>query len=196
MVAPDLTPISPGFIKPCLPCVALLPPKGEQWLHEIKHPGHRLIVRRDGSGIRLFAEQGEEWTSSFPHLVEAVGLLPVKSCILDGELVGSGEQGDPVSGPPADGATEASAAFYAFDLIEVNSFDLRRDRIEERKRALAHLLRKAPPPIRLNPQFEFGGETLLRQVCRMGFEGVLSKRRGSRYLSGRCPDWILSRPLD
>jgi bifunctional non-homologous end joining protein LigD len=195
MVAPVLTPISPGFIKPCLPCVALLPPKGEEWLHEIKHPGHRLIVRRDSAGILLFAEQGEEWTRSFPHLVEAVGLLPVKSCILDGELVGCGDQQKSLAGPPREGITDTGAAFYAFDLIEVNGFDLRRDRIEERKRSLAHLLRKAPLPIRLNPQFEFGGEGLLQQVCRLGFEGVLSKRRGSRYLSGRCPDWILSRKL-
>jgi bifunctional non-homologous end joining protein LigD len=172
-----------------------VPPKGEEWLHEIKHPGHRLIVRREGAGIRLFVEDGEEWTSSFPHLVEAVGLLPVKSCILDGELVGRGERRDPAADPPRQGVAETGAAFYAFDLIEVNGFDLRRDRIEERKRSLAHLLRKAPFPIRLNPQFESGGESLLQQVCRLGFEGVLSKRRGSRYLSGRCPDWILSRKL-
>jgi bifunctional non-homologous end joining protein LigD len=174
----------------------MLPPSGEEWLHEIKHPGHRLIVRCDDVGIRLFAEHGEEWTPSFPQLVEAVARLPIKSCILDGELVGCGDQGKAAAELVQEGVTEAGAAFYAFDLIEVNGFDLRRDRIEERKRALNHLLRKAPHPIRLNPQFESGGEGLLRRVCRLGFEGILSKRRGSRYLSGRCPDWILSRKLD
>ena len=190
MIAPAFA--HPGFIRPCLPCAALLPPSGQEWLHELKHRGDRLIVRRDGDGIRLFAENGEDWTASFPRLIGAVALLPVRSCILDGEVVESRDQGKPVG----EAVTQTSAGFYAFDLIEVNGFDLRRDRIEERKRALAHLLRKAPQPIRLNTQFESGGESLLRQVCRLGFEGVLSKRRGSRYLSGRCPDWILSRKLD
>jgi bifunctional non-homologous end joining protein LigD len=196
MPAPGSTPISLDYIKPCLPCVTLLPPSGEEWLHEIKHPGHRLIACRDGGGTRLFSERGEDWTGFFPHVVEAVGLLPVRSCIIDGELVRCDEYGKPTFRPLREGAPETGAAFYAFDLIEVNSFDVRRDRIEDRKRALAHLMRRAPDGMRLNPQFEKGGESLLRQVCRLGFEGVLSKRRGSRYLPGRCPDWLLSRKLD
>jgi bifunctional non-homologous end joining protein LigD len=196
MLAPGSTPISHDFIKPCLPCVTLLPPSGEEWLHEIKHPGHRLIARRDGDGIRLFAERGEDWTGFFPLIVEAVGLIPARSCIVDGELVRCDDHGKPTMGPLREGASEKGAAFYAFDLIEVNGFDLRRDPIEDRKRVLAHLLRRPPDGIRLNPQFEKGGENLLWQVSRLGFEGVLSKRRGSRYLSGRCPDWLLSRKLD
>jgi bifunctional non-homologous end joining protein LigD len=95
-----------------------------------------------------------------------------------------------------EGLRGVGASYYAFDLIEVNGFDLRRERIEERKRTLTRLLRRAPDSLRLNPQFESGGEPLLRQLCRLGFEGVVSKRRGSRYLSGRCSDWILSRKLD
>jgi len=197
MLAQGSTPISHDFIKPCLPCVTLLPPSGEEWLHEIKHAGHRLIVRRDGGGIRLFAESGEDWTGFFPRVVEAVGHISARSCILDGELVRSDDHGKPTTGPMREGASEKGAAFYAFDLIEVNGFDLRRDPIEDRKRVLAHLLRRPPDGIRLNQQFEKGGgESLLRQVSRLGFEGVLSKRRGSRYLSGRCPDWLLSRKLD
>jgi bifunctional non-homologous end joining protein LigD len=197
MPGPGSTPISQDFIKPCLPCVTLLPPSGEEWLHEIKHFGHRLIVRRDGDGTRLFTERGEDWTGFFPRVVEAVGHIPARSCIMDGELVRCDDQGKPTTGPLREGASEKGAAFYAFDLIEVNGFDLRRDPIEDRKRVLAHLLRRPPDGIRLNPQFEKGGgEGLLRQVSRLGFEGVLSRRRGSRYLSGRCPDWLLSRKLE
>ena len=157
MPAPGSTPISHDFIKPCLPCVTLLPPSGEEWLHEIKHFGHRLIVRRDGDGIRLFTERGEDWTGFFPRVVEAMGHIPARSCIMDGELVRCDDRGKPTTGPLREGASEKGAAFYAFDLIEVNGFDLRRDPIEDRKRVLAHLLRRPPDGIRLNPQFEKRG---------------------------------------
>ena len=124
-----------------------------------------------------------------------MSLLPVKSCILDGELVICDEHGN--ARRVYEGAVELGASFYAFDLLEVNGFDLRRDRIEDRKRALAQLLRRSPPPIRFNEHFNRGGgDAILREVCRMGFEGVVSKRRGSRYLSGRSPDWLFSRKLD
>ena len=90
---------------------------------------------------------------------------------------------------------ETGASLYASDLLEVNGFDLRRDRIEDRKHALTRLLRKLPAAIR-NESFDRCGEPMLRQVGRMGFDGIVSKRRGSRYLSGRSPDWLFSRRID
>jgi bifunctional non-homologous end joining protein LigD len=190
------TPSLLDFIPPCLPCATMLPPSGMEWLHEIKHPGHRLIARRHEDGIRLFSGRGDDWTSSFPGVVEALGQLPVKSCIIDGELVRCNERGETRMDPVRAGISDAGASFYAFDVLEVNGFDLRRDRIEERKRALAQILRKPPLGIRLNEHFERCAEPMLRQIGRMGFEGVISKRRGSRYLSGRSPDWLFSRKLD
>ena len=142
------------FVAPCLPCVTMLPPSGGEWLHEIKHPGHRLIARRSDRVVRLFGGHGEDWTAAFPHLVDA------------------------------------------FDVLDVNGFDLRRDRLEERKRVLSQILRKPPVGMRLNQHFDFCGEAIRRQIGRLGFEGVISKRRGSRYLSGRSPDWLFSRKLD
>jgi bifunctional non-homologous end joining protein LigD len=197
VVIPANSPAMPaGFIEPCLPCVTLLPPSSDQWLHEVKHPGERLIARRSGAGIRLFTGRGEDWTSSFPYLVEAISLLPVKSCILDGELVRCDEHGTPRLGDVPEGVSELGGSFYAFDLLEVNGFDLRRDRIEDRKHALVRLLRRTPVGIRFNEHFERCGEPMLRQVRGMGFEGIVSKRRGSRYLSGRSTDWVFSRKID
>src|ERR1700745_2138195 len=128
MSSPRSTILAPAFIAPCLPCRTMLPPSGPEWLHEIKHPGHRLIARRANSGIRLFGGHGEDWTSSFPHLVEAMDLLPVKSCIIDGELVRCNEHGEARLEPVRAGSLELGASFYAFDVLEVNGFDLRRDR--------------------------------------------------------------------
>jgi bifunctional non-homologous end joining protein LigD len=188
--------VSLEFIAPCLPCLTMLPPSGAEWLHEIKHPGQRLIARRTADRVRLFGGHGEEWTASFPHLVDAMGLLPVKSCIIDGELVRCNEHGEARPDPVQNGALELGASFYAFDVLEVNGFDLRRDWLEERKRVLRQVLRRAPAGIRLNEEFERCGESILRHISRMGFEGIVSKRRGSRYLSGRSPDWLFSRTLD
>jgi ATP-dependent DNA ligase len=75
--------IGPEFIKPCLPCAATLPPTREAWLHEIKHPGHRMIACRGKQGIRLLGGPEEDWTSAFPLSVESMNLLPIKSCIDD-----------------------------------------------------------------------------------------------------------------
>src|SRR5262249_45455817 len=148
------TVVALDFIAPCLPCSTMLPPSGAEWLHEIKHPGHRLIARRSDDRVRLFGEDGDDWTASFPHLVEAMALLPTKSCIIDGELVRCNEHGEARLEPVCAGSLELGGSFYVFDILEVNGFDLRRNRLEERKRVLGQILRKAPAGMRLNEQFE------------------------------------------
>src|SRR5262252_2562039 len=136
--------IALDFVAPCLPCVTMLPPSGGEWLHEIKHPGHRLIARRSDDRVRLFGERGVEWTASFPHLVAAMRLLPVKSCTIDGELVRCDAHGEARLDPVPEGALGLGGSLYAFDILDVNGFDLRRDRLEERKRVLSQILRKPP----------------------------------------------------
>ncbi len=74
---------SPGFIEPCIPTLAKAPPAGEGWLHEIKHDGYRVIVRRAGKRVRVYTRRGYDWTEHFPLIVEAVGGL--RSDHLDGE---------------------------------------------------------------------------------------------------------------
>jgi bifunctional non-homologous end joining protein LigD len=172
-----------------------MPPAGDGWLHEVKHPGPRLMACLDSNVVRLFDQRGEDWTERFWNIVETVRSLPVKSCIIDGVLVG-GDGNSEASRCLRGKAQSGEVEFYAFDLLEVNGFDLRRDEIENRKRALAVVLRKAPDIVRFNPHFENEGEVVLRQARRMGFDGIVSKRRGSRYLSGRSTNWLSSKPLD
>ena len=188
LIVLEFQPHSTEFIAPCLPCITMLPPPGDEWLHEFKHPGQRIIASRNGQGICLYTERGEDWTSWFPFVVESLNLLPVRSCIIDGDLVRYDEHGNPRLAPLPDGRLETGASLYAFDLLEVNGFDLRRDRIEDRKHALTRLLRKPPAAIRFNESFDRCGEPMLRQVGRMGLDGIISKRRGSPYLSGPSPD--------
>jgi bifunctional non-homologous end joining protein LigD len=79
---------------------------------------------------------------------------------------------------------------YAFDLIELNSDDLRRDPLEVRKATLASILVKARPGIRFNEHIEGDGPIVFAHACKMGLEGIVSKRKDSAYRSGRSPDWL------
>lgn len=192
-----------NFIEPCLPCISLLPPSGQDWLHEVKHDGLRLLVRRDASGVKLFNALGDDWTTRLPTIAEAIALLPVKSCIIDGEVAGCDADGKilPANIVPTQlrgesDADEVGVTLHAFDLIEVNGFDVRRDPVEERKRALSKLLTRASASLRFNPSFDHEGQAVFRQACLMGFSGIVSKRRGSRYLSGRCAHWVFTKNLD
>ena len=75
------------FVEPCLPSPADPPPSGANWIHEIKHDGYRLMARRDPAGIRLITRRGNDWSSRFPLVIEAVNHLKVRSCLIDGEVV-------------------------------------------------------------------------------------------------------------
>ena len=83
----------PGFIEPCLPSPADLPPSGSNWIHGIKHDGYRLMARRDSVGIRLLTRNGHDWAPRYPLIVEAVNRLKVRSCLIDGEAVACDENG-------------------------------------------------------------------------------------------------------
>jgi bifunctional non-homologous end joining protein LigD len=85
---------------------------------------------------------------------------------------------------------DASVFLYAFDLIELNGDDLRRDPLEVRKATLASIVAKASPGIRFNEHIEGDGPTVFAHACKLGLEGIVSKRKDSPYRSGRSPDWL------
>jgi bifunctional non-homologous end joining protein LigD len=86
---------------------------------------------------------------------------------------------------------EPRAFLYAFDLLELNGTDLRKEPLEVRKATLASILRKARPGVRMNEHFEHTeGDVVFQHACKMGLEGIVSKRLGSRYRSGRSLDWL------
>ena len=80
-------PRSIDFVEPCLPSKAEQPPSGPLWVHEIKHDGYRLMVRRDGSRVRCFTRNGNDWSDRFPAIVETASHLRATSFLIDGEAV-------------------------------------------------------------------------------------------------------------
>ena len=179
-----------GIIEPCLPSPAKAPPSGPGWLHEIKHDGFRIMARRDGAGVRLFTRHGNDFTSRFPLAVTAVGALSARSFLLDGEAIVANERGLAVFDLIRHKRHGDDAVLIAFDLIELDGKDLRRTPIEQRKRTLGKLVRRPHAGIVLNEVFEGDGDILFAHACKLGCEGIVSKRLGSPYRSGRSPHWV------
>jgi bifunctional non-homologous end joining protein LigD len=183
-----------GFIPPCLPTKAVQPPSGERWLHEIKHDGFRVIARKDGKHVRLYSRPGNDLTGRFALIVDALLGLRSRSVVIDGEAVACDENGVPSFDRLRYGRHDGSVFLYAFDLIELDGDDLRREPLVVRKATLASVLaNRVGPGIRLNDHIEVDGPTVFAHACKLGLEGIVSKRKDSAYRSGRSPDWLKSK---
>jgi ATP-dependent DNA ligase len=180
-----------GIVEPCLPSPAKSPPSGPGWLHEIKHNGFRILARRGPVGVRLITRNANDFTDRFPFIATAVAELPVKSCLIDGEAVVCDEKGLAVFDLIRRHDAGERAVLCAFDLLELDGKDLRRWPIETRKALLAKLLDEGQQmSIVLNEYYEEDGAVVFQQACRLGCEGIVSKRLGSIYRRGRSPLWL------
>ena len=185
-----------GFIAPCLPTKTDKLPSGDRWLHEIKHDGLRVIARKDGARVRLYSRPGNDLTRRFPLIVEMLARLRSRSCIIDGEAVACDDNGVASFDLIRHHRANERIFLYAFDLIELNGDDLRRDPLEMRKAMLASIVAKAARGIRFNEHMEGDGPTVFAHACKMGLEGIVSKHKDSAYRSGRSPDWLKMKNAD
>jgi bifunctional non-homologous end joining protein LigD len=179
-----------GFVDPCVPSRAPKPPSGPDWVHEIKHDGYRLIVRRDGPAVRLFTRRGYDWTNRYPAIAGAAAKLRAKSFTLDGEAVVVGHDGVAVFDALHRRHKASEALLYAFDLLEHDGEDLRPRPLGERKAKLARLLARASAGVVLNEHTDEDAAVVFRHACKLGLEGIVSKRLGAPYRSGPSRDWI------
>jgi bifunctional non-homologous end joining protein LigD len=129
-----------GFVAPCIPTLAAKPPAGPDWVHEIKHDGYRLIVRRDGAAVRLFTRRGHDWTERYPGIASVAGKLRARSFTLDGEAVVCGGDGVAVFDALHRRRKAGDAILHAFDLLEFDGEDFRPLPLAKRKARLARLL--------------------------------------------------------
>jgi bifunctional non-homologous end joining protein LigD len=178
-----------GFIALTQPVERETPPAGAEWVHEIKHDGYRMLVRRDGEHVRLYSRNANDWTARLPAIAAGAALLKAKSFSIDGEAVVIGPNGlTDFEALRRRGAGEI-AVLYAFDLLELDGDDLRNLPIETRKATLASLLRK-PGRLRLSEHISADGPQVFAHACRLGAEGIVSKRLGSPYRSGPHSAWV------
>ena len=162
-------------------------------MHEIKHDGYRLQVRRDGGTVRLFTRRGYDWTDRYPAIAGTAAILRLsraRSFTLDGEVVVTGADGVAVFAALHRRRKVTDAMLYAFDLLELNGEDMRRLQLRERKRTLERLLSRSRTGIVFNEHTDQDGATVFQHACKMGLEGIVSKRLSAPYRSGPSRDWI------
>jgi bifunctional non-homologous end joining protein LigD len=176
---------------PCIPIRGTKVPSHSDWIHEVKQDGFRLIVSRDGDRVRLFTRNGYDWTSRYPLIVEVARRIRTKQFVLDGEAVLLGVDGISDFDGLCSGQHNDEIQLYAFDILALEGDDLRKLPLHLRKNNLARLLARRADGIHLAP-FEQGeiGPDLFRAACDMMLEGLVSKRRDSRYRAGPSHDWI------
>ena len=149
------------------------------------------MVRRDADGIRVLTRNGYDWSSRYPLIVETAKALRAKSFVIDGEAVACDDAGLAIFQKLRHRSNDACVFLYAFDLLELNGKDFRRQPVEARKAALAKLLLRKELGIRYVDHLEFDdGDMFFAHACALGCEGIVSKRLGSPYVSGRSRYWI------
>ncbi|MBB4520455.1 UNVERIFIED_ORG: bifunctional non-homologous end joining protein LigD [Rhizobium sophorae] len=186
----------PDRIEPCLALLKPKPPKGPQWVFEVKWDGYRMAVHIEPKGVRILTRGGHDWTDRFPEIKQAALWLPVGTAILDGEAVVLDERGrsdfgmlQQSLGGRGGKKRSSDAVFMAFDLLYFDGHDLTRSELGVRRHLLEGLV-PADGDIRLSEEVEADGEALLRVACEHGLEGIIAKDRESTYRSGRLGDWL------
>ena len=169
-------------------------PAGEEWLHETKFDGYRVLAWRDAQQVRITSRGGQDWSARLPNTVRAVRELPCRRCILDGELITLDARrrssfallqqrfGEPQS--------EAQMRVMVFDLLYLDAEDLRPLPQIERKRRLAVLMKHAVRPLQLTAYGIGNGARAARAACKAGFEGIVCKAIAAPYQDGRGYAWL------
>jgi bifunctional non-homologous end joining protein LigD len=183
----------PDWVAPQLATLVSQPPTGAHWVHEIKLDGYRILLRIERGRATLLTRNRQDWTNRYASIAAAAAALPVKSALLDGEVVALDRRGIPsFQALQHASALEAgrSLAYVAFDLLFLDGRDLRSEPLVERKAQLARLLRGSHGPLGYSEHFEGPGKAVYDRACRMGLEGIVSKQKQAPYSSGRGQAWL------
>jgi bifunctional non-homologous end joining protein LigD len=147
--------------------------------------GYSIMTERSRGRVRLYTRNGYDFADRFPLAAAAISKLPVRSCLVDGEAIVCDANNVAVFDLLRRWGADEDVVLCAFDLLELDGHDLRREPIEDRKAILAKLLRRPIDGIAYNEHYSGDGAIIYMHACKLGCEGIVSKRRGSPYRSGR-----------
>jgi bifunctional non-homologous end joining protein LigD len=185
----------PEFVSPQLATLVDKPPSGDEWFHELKFDGYRLLCHLNRGQVRFWTRNQKDWTAKFPTLGKAVKALKLGSAILDGEVVALDASGR-ASFQRLQNALHKNAGagliFHVFDLIYVEGFNLTRCPLRERKQVLAELFATVAEtsPLRFSDHIKGSGAQFFKEACKLGLEGIVSKLADSPYESTRSRNWL------
>ncbi len=181
-------------ISPQLATLASQAPVGNEWVHELKYDGYRILCRVQNRSATLVTRNDHDWTTKLQRIADAAAALPVKNAWLDGEVVALMPDGS-ISFQALQNAfdtrSETNLIYYVFDLLYLDGYDLRRVGLLHRKRALRAIAPSdASGLIRYSDHIPGRGEVVFAEACGRGMEGIVSKRTDAVYLAGRNRNWM------
>lgn len=187
----------PTTFRPQLAETAKVPPEGDDWIHEVKYDGYRLICIIASGMVRLLTRNGHDWTDRFPSLIPPLSRLPIDNAILDGEVTVLDAAGTPDFGALQSAfkrADRAGFVYFLFDITHAGGHDLTRATLTDRKAYLQRLLRATPEiesTLRFSDHIVGRGPVVAQEASKHGMEGIISKRADSKYRAGRrSADWL------
>ncbi|MCK1284700.1 DNA ligase D [Bradyrhizobium sp. 44] len=183
----------PGYIEPCDPTLREKPPRGEDWVYEIKADGYRAQLHLRDGDAKVYSRTGLDWTERFSSIAAAAHQLKANSAIIDGEAVVYGGGGLPDFQQlrrELGFKRSERVRYHAFDLLYLDGYDLRGVVYEDRKRLLQRLLKDAPETFIYVEALAADGHVIFDKGCKLGLEGLVAKRLGQPYRSGRQESWI------
>jgi bifunctional non-homologous end joining protein LigD len=187
----------PEFIEPLFPELRDRPPSGDNWVHEIKFDGYRFQIHVGDGIARILTRRGHDWTGKARAIAADASTLKTYSAIIDGEVVVVSDNGltdfNELERELGKGTSDR-LTFYAFDLLYVDAHDIRRETLLNRKLALKVLLQTLPKssPIKYSEHMEGDARTIQKSACGAGLEGIVSKLKDGRYISGHNGIWTKS----
>jgi bifunctional non-homologous end joining protein LigD len=188
----------PSFVEPELATLSAKPPVGAPWLHEVKFDGYRMQASIKNGKVMLRTRKGIDWTERFAPIASALATLPIEDALLDGEIVVEDASGIAdfagLQKALKDGDVD-DLVYYAFDLLHLNGHDLTKVPLDQRKALLEQLIGSVSGDthLRYSAHFDENGELMLKHICQLSAEGIVSKRRDTPYRSGRGTDWLKSK---
>ena len=188
----------PDFVPPSLATLHGAPPRGREWLHEIKYDGYRIEARLDHGKVMLLTRKGLDWTHRFKPIATAVAALPAETALLDGELVVENDKGvssfSLLQTDLKDGRDDRFV-YYVFDLLYLDGHDTTGEPLVERKAALQRLFKGMGNKgrVRFTEHLEADGAMVFKHARDMKLEGIVSKRKDAPYRSGRSDNFVKSK---
>jgi len=182
----------PTYIYPELATLAAEPPQGDQWLHEIKLDGYRILAFKKNT-TRLMTRNKNNWTQYFLSIAKEIDKLPVKHIVFDGEVVVLDEEQHSnfqLLQNTIKGDRTRPLVYYIFDVLYFDQYDLRTLPLLQRKSILKQILPDKHPILRYNDHVQGSGKAVFKKACQLGLEGIVSKDANSTYQSKRTRDWI------
>ncbi len=185
-------PFAAGF-KPELATLRETPPAGEDWLHEVKLDGYRMLADVVDGVVKLRSRNNLDWTPDFPEIIEAITALPVGDLRLDGELVALDTQGHSDFATlqrTLQGTSNAALRYIVFDMPGIAGIDIASTALIERKALLQELLDAASPELVYSTHVVGHGDEVFAATGKQGLEGIISKRVDAHYTSSRSAQWV------